>query len=54
MSVTNEQIIEEILYEAGKYGLLSEVIDTARKIMIEDPKIDRVSAYEQAFDEWVK
>jgi hypothetical protein len=34
--------------------LLSEVIDTARKIMLEDPKIDRVSAYEQAFDEWVK
>ena len=54
MSVTSEEIIEEILYEAGEYGLLSEVIDTARKIMLEDPKIDRVSAYEQALSEWVK
>jgi hypothetical protein len=52
--MTNEEIIEEILHEAGEYGLLSEVLDTARKIMLEDPKLDRVSAYEQAFNEWVK
>jgi hypothetical protein len=52
--MTSEEIIEEILYEAGEYGLLTEVLDTAKKIMQEDPKLDRVSAYEQALSEWVK
>jgi hypothetical protein len=33
---------------------MREVIAEASKIMDENPKIDRVIAYEQAFNEWVK
>ena len=52
--MTNEEIIQEILHEADEYGLMKEVIAEASKIMDENPKIDRVIAYEQAFNEWVK
>ena len=52
--MTNEEEIEEILFEAHAHGLRMEVISTANKIMKEDPNIDRVLAYQQAFDEWVK
>ena len=52
--MTNEEIIQEILYEANEYGLMREIITEARKIMDENPKIDRVVAYEQAFNEWIK
>lgn len=54
MSITNEEIIDEILHEAHKYGLRKEVIDTAKEILLSNPKLDRVSAFEQAFQEWVK
>ena len=52
--MTNEEIIQEILYEANEHGLMREVITEAGKIMDENPKIDRVLAYEQAFNEWIK
>ncbi len=52
--MTNEEIIQEILYEANSYGLLHEVIDTARSILDEEPNLDRVLAYEMALKEWVK
>ena len=52
--MTNEEIIQEILYEANEHGLMREIITEARKIMDENPKIDRVVAYEQAFNEWIK
>jgi hypothetical protein len=52
--MTNEEIIQEILYEANEHGLMREVITEARKIMDENPKIDKVVAYEQAFNEWIK
>lgn len=52
--MTNEEIIQEILYEASQYGLLTEVLDTARKILDSDHKIDRVVAYQMALEEWVK
>ena len=52
--MTSEDIIQEILYEANSYGLLYEVIDTAKKIMEREPKVDRVEAYEAALKEWVK
>lgn len=54
MSMTNEEIIDEILHEASKYGLRKEVIDTAKEILENSPKVDRVSAFEMAFQEWVK
>jgi hypothetical protein len=49
-----EEQIEEILLEAHSYGLWKEVLDTASSIMDKDPKRDRVSAFEEAFNEWVK
>lgn len=52
--MTNEDIIQEILYEAGSLGMLEEVRETAFKIINEDPKIDKVLAYQMALEEWVK
>lgn len=52
--MTNEELVQEILLDASAIGLLDEVRETAREIMEHDPKIDRVSAYQKAFDEWVK
>lgn len=54
IKMTNEDIVQEILFEAHSYGLMDEVRETARLIMLEDPKIDRVVAYQMAYDEWVK
>ena len=52
--MSNEEHIEEILHDADEYGLRIEVIMTAMAIMDENPKIERVDAYQMAFDEWVK
>lgn len=52
--MTNEQQIEEILTEASAFGLRWEVQSTAEQIMDENPNLDKVDAYQQAFSEWVK
>ena len=52
--MNNEEQIEEILIEASAYVLRWEVLETAKDIMGENPNIDRVDAYQQAFSEWVK
>jgi hypothetical protein len=52
--MTNEQQIEEILTEASAFGLRWEVQSTAEQIMDENPNLDQVEAYQQAFSEWVK
>lgn len=52
--MTSENIIEEILYQASEAGLLHEVLDEAKKILEQNPKIDRALAYQMAYDEWVK
>ena len=52
--MTNEQQIEEILVEASAFGLRLEVLSTARQIMDDNPNVDKVDAYQQAFSEWVK
>lgn len=49
--MTNEEIVQEILHEASEYGVMKEVINYASKIMQENPKIERVVAYETAFEE---
>jgi hypothetical protein len=39
----------------GDYpGLWKEVLDAAKALMEENPKRDRVSAFEEAFNDWVK
>lgn len=52
--MTAEEEIEEILIEASAAGLRSEVMEWARKVMDENPKMRRVDAYQQAYYEWVK
>ena len=49
-----EEQIEEILLEAHSYGLWYEVLDTAKKLLEENPKRDRVTAFEEAYNDWVK
>ncbi|HAV25908.1 MAG TPA: hypothetical protein DCX01_07000 [Bacteroidetes bacterium] len=46
--------IEEILTEANAYNLKQEVITTAAIFMKDDPELDKVSAYNMAYLEWVK
>lgn len=52
--MTNEEIIEEILIDAHSYGLRVQVIETAKQILDKDPRKDKVVAYEEAFNEWIK
>lgn len=53
-SMTEEEMIEEILMEASAYGLRLEIIDTAKQLREEDPTIGRMDSYIYAFNEWVK
>lgn len=48
------QWIQEILEEAGRWGLRGEVEMFAQKFMQENPELDEVVAYQNAFNEWVK
>ena len=52
--MTGEEQIEEILIEAHAHGLREEVMDYAKKLMQDNPKMDRVMAYSEAFHEWIK
>jgi len=55
MSMTEEKMIEEILYESHSVGLRSEVMNRANDIMgSEDFKLRRVDAYEKAYQEIVE
>ena len=47
--MTSEEQIEEILIESHSYGVRSEVIEQASKIMGSNPKLSKVDVYEQAF-----
>jgi hypothetical protein len=52
--MTNEEILQEILLDAHSLGLIDEIRETATQIMQENPNIERVDAYQMAFQEWVK
>ena len=52
--MTTEEQIERILIEASAYGLRWEVEEFARKEMEKNPNMDKVHAYQTAFDDWVK
>lgn len=45
--------IEEILYEAVAYGIRNEVLDTAQQIIRTERFVDKVHAYERAFQQHV-
>jgi len=52
--MTSEKQIEEILFEANAYGIRYEVMSEAVTIQIMNPKMDRVRAYEEAFQKLLK
>lgn len=47
-----KNIVESVLKEAEKYGLVTEVRSTAIAFMMEDPTLDSGSAYIMAGQEW--
>lgn len=54
MSMTEEKMVEEILYESHSVGLRTEVMSLANDIMgSEDFSGRRVDAYQQAYTELV-
>jgi hypothetical protein len=46
--MSNEEHIEEILTEAHKLGLDKQIFTMYKNIVKENPRIDRVNAYEIA------
>ena len=53
--MTEEKMIEEILYESHSVGMREEVMELAHNIMgTEDFKDRRVDAYQQAYIELVE
>ena len=47
--MTEEQQIEEILWEAHSYGIREEVMTLAKEKLASNQKLDRTQAYEQSF-----
>ena len=45
--------IESIVYEAIAYGIRNEVLDTAQQIIKREQFVDKVHAYERAFQQHV-
>jgi len=52
--MSEEEQIEEILQEANAYGLRSEVKAWAEMYMKVNPKLNKVTAHEMGYKEWVK
>jgi hypothetical protein len=53
MMMTSEQQIEEILWEAHAHGVRNEVMADAVKLLVMNPKMDRVLAYEQSLQNYL-
>jgi hypothetical protein len=54
MTTEDKITIELILEEASAWGLRYEVEATAKEIIKEGIDIDEVSAYQDAYNEWIK
>ena len=54
MSVSNEEHLEEILFEANAYGIRLEVIQLASKLQEEDNSLEKVDAHQIAFIQIIK
>ena len=52
--MTNSDIIEEILIESHYKGIRQDVMGYAETIMLDDPKLDKATAYQKAYDELKK
>ena len=49
MSISNEEHLEELLYEANAYGIRLEVVQLASKLQEENKTLSKVDAYQLAF-----
>ena len=49
MSISNEEHLEEILYEENAYGIRLEVVQLASKLQEENKTLSKVDAYQLAF-----
>ena len=54
VTMTNADIIEEILVESHYKGIRLDAIGYAETIMTNDPKLDKSTAYQKAYDELKK
>ena len=54
MSVSNEEHLEEILFEANAYGIRLEVIQLASKLQEENNLLSKVDAHQIAFTQIIK
>ena len=52
--MTNSDIIEEILIESHYKGIRQDVMGYAETIMLDNPKLDKATAYQRAYDELKK
>jgi hypothetical protein len=52
MNNNYKDIVDAVLNEANKYGLVTEVRSTAIAFMLENPALDSGSAYVMAGQEW--
>ena len=49
--MTNSDIVEEILFKSHSLQIEAEVMGYAETLMIDDPKLDKATAYDKAFNE---
>ena len=49
--MTEAKEIEEILHEASAYGLRNTIIDSAHQKVMQNPKIRRIDAYRESFNQ---
>jgi len=52
--MSEENQIEEILIEANSVGVRAEVIDTAQTLMMKDKDLDKVDAFQRAYEIIIK
>jgi|TARA_R110000824_G_scaffold238144_1_gene426940 hypothetical protein len=45
--------IEEILTEANAHNLRSQVMATAHQFIKDDPELDKLSAFQMSYIEWI-
>jgi len=54
LTIQQQIEIEEILWEADRWGLRGEVEMFAQKNLEETPTMDILDAYYHAFNDWIK
>ena len=53
-NLEDEEDIELLLEEANAFGLRWEVDNTAKEKIKQNPRVSRLEAYVQSYNEWIK